>query len=204
MKEVRIKNWKIDIGNYSYKLPKEAIEQIKAAEDTNCMVKWWKYRLTQEGKGIHHYIPYEDFEKLHKKCKNVTKDKLKEYSIQLMKDKFTNELSVYYDYNLSKKKAVTFRSSYEPKMSIKYDFIDEGTIEIIGVDDLDNLEKYNKDDFNMFPGNTFPYFVFVDKAMQYQYFPETDNIFEYCRFYSADLNTAVNLIFDHRGRKFTI
>lgn len=203
MKETKLKNWQFDIGTFTYKIPKDKQEEIKSSSKKDLLIKYNMYVIYQGSKGIDHYISIEDFEKIYNKCKNSSKDTLKEYTNNLVKDKVSDAISVYVNHIYQNSKSVTFLSSYNPNHKITYKFIDKDIVKVEEVTDLENLDKFNKD-YKLKPDRELPLLVFVSEALAYKYYPGEDNIYLYCKKVSADFNSALNIIYDHRGRKYVV
>ena len=203
MKETKLKNWSFEIGSFSYKIPKDKQEEIKTSNKRDLLIKYNMYIIYQNSKGIDHYISLEDFEKIYIKSKNSSKDTLKTYANTIVKDRVCDMLSVYTNYVYKNNIEVPFKSSYNPNHVITYKFIDKGKVEILEVSDLENLIKFNKD-YNLKPGDHLPLLVFITRSLDYKYYPGEENIYTYCKKLSADFNSALNIIYDHRGRKYVV
>lgn len=206
MKEVKInRNWSIEIGNYSYKLPNESIEIIKKSNSVDVDYKYAIYTLIQNNKCQDH-ISIEDFKKIYDKCKKSSEDSLNSYTRDMVKSKVLDVTKVYFNYILDNKKEIIFRSSYNPNDYITYRFKGsqiEDIVDIEEVTDLDNLMKYNKN-FDLIPGTGFPFLIFVDRILSYMYYPEEKEIYKYCKSLSANSNSAQKIIYQYRGRKFVL
>lgn len=211
MKETKLKNWSFDIGSFTYKIPKDKQEEIKSSKKQDILIKYNMYIISQSSKGVDHYISLDDFEKIYNKCKKASKDTLKDYTNQIVSDKVNNMISIYANHVYDHKLNVNFKSAYNPNHIINYEYIpDENTlltsmkqIRVKDVTDLENLNKFNKD-FKLVPGSEFPLLIFIKYAIDYKYYPEEDSIYDYCKRMSADFNSALNVIYEHRGRKYIV
>lgn len=203
MKETKLKNWSFDIGNFTYKIPKDKQEEIKASSNQDLLIKYNMYIITQGSKGINHYISLEDFSKIYDKCKKSSKDTLKDYTNTTVKDRILDVTSIYLNYVYKNHINMILRSSYNPNHKMTYEFINKDIIKINEVSDLDNLIKFNKD-YKLKPETELPLFVFASEAIAYKYYPDDKNIYLYCKCLSADFNSALNVIYDHRGRKYVV
>ena len=203
MKETKLKNWSFDIGNFTYKIPKDKQEEIKSSDKQDLLIKYNMYIIAQGSKGINHYISLEDFNKIYEKCKKASKDTLKEYINGIVKERVSDVISVYVNYVYQNHLSVVFKSSYNPNHKMTYEFVSKDIIKISEVTDLDNLIKFNKD-YKLKPDTELPLLVFIAEAITYKYYPGEENIYQYCKKLSADFNSAMNVIYDHRGRKYVV
>lgn len=203
MKEIKLKYWSFDIGNFTYKIPKDKQKEILYSKEQDLLIKYSMYIITQNSRGIDHYLPLEFFTKVYEKAKKASKSTLKEYGETLLKEHLLETLSVYTNHLYQNKSEVTFISSYNPNNKIKYKFVTEDIVEIEEVTELETLKKFNKD-YELDIYTKHPLLVFIDKALEYKYYPIESNIYQYCRNLSADLNSALNLIYDTRGIKYKV
>ena len=195
----------IVIGNFNYKISEEDLEFIKSNPDSvDLATKYVAYKIYQKSKNLDHYISYNEFSKIYFKAKKVkTFERLEEYTNELLYEFISNALNVYIDYIRENWRSVTLTNSISSNQYIRYSFVGDDKVLINKISNEETIKKYNQD-FIYKEDNTYPFTNFIYHCIKLKFYPNEDNIFDYCRSNCIDYYTAMQRIIGDKNIEYEL